>query len=63
VVVFKRRTDKTNESIFPFGYDLIQILIVDTFLKRQTNLKSMFSALSVKLCQNEEILDGTPKRK
>ena len=33
------------------------------FLKRQTNLKSMFDALSVKLCENEEILDGTPKRK
>ena len=25
-------------------------------------LKSMFNALSVKLCKNEEILDGAPKR-
>jgi hypothetical protein len=35
---------KTNEYAFPLGYDYIQFLIFDTFLKRQTNLK-MFSTL------------------
>ena len=49
---------------FAPGYDYIQFFnLFDTFLNRQTNLKSKFSALSVKLCWNEEILDGTPKRK
>ena len=41
-----------NKYTFPLVYDhsILNFLIFDTFLKRQTNLKSMFSALSVKLC-------------
>ena len=38
-----------SKLTLPLGYDYIQFFkFFDTFFKRQTNLKSMFSALSVK---------------
>ena len=42
---------KLTEHAFPPGCFYIQFFyIFDTFLKRQTNLKCMFDALSVNLC-------------
>ena len=64
-VLRNTRSKLVNILAFPLAYAWLhsKYLFFDTFLKQQTNLKSMFSALSVKLCWNEEILDGTPKRK
>jgi hypothetical protein len=53
-ILFHLANDYTVYSIFK---------VFDTFLKRKTNLKSTFGALSVKWCWNEETLDGTPRKK
>jgi hypothetical protein len=45
--MLRNTRSKPMNTLF-HDYDYIQFLSLDTFLKRQRNLKSMFGALSVK---------------
>ena len=49
--MLRHTRSKLMNILFHFVMTIFKLLnFSDTFLKRQTNLKSMFSALSVKLC-------------
>ena len=46
--MLRNRRSKLMNILFHLLMTIFNFFIFDTFLKRQTNLKSMFSALSVK---------------
>jgi hypothetical protein len=49
--MLRNTRSKLTNIVFHLVQDYVQFFkIFDTFLKRQANFQSMFSALSVKLC-------------